>query len=504
MSAHAAPPAPLPKARAAAATTTAEATAAPAAARRRVLGLRDATLFTLSAILVVDTLTASAAIGVQTIGWWILAIVFFLIPSAMITAELGTAYPDQGGIYSWVKRAFGERWASRTTYWYYVNVALWMPSVFLLFTGIFCQLFVSDWADWAAGKWWQVGIAIACTWAVVWVGVLTLDVGKWVNNLGALLKVAIILALGVGGVVVALGDGSANPITAGDALPSLGDAKTYLPVIIFMMLGFELISSLSEEVKQPEKIIPRTLFSSGAILAFLYVFATIGILLALPLSDLGLVEGLVDTFKQIFGTSGVGEVLVYVLGIAAMYTFFTNMTTWSMGANRSAQEAAVSGELPELLGREHPVRRTPVGAYVVSGVVATAVLLFAAIFVDSQDDLFYAIFSASAVVFLMPYMLLFPAVVALRRKDPDTPRPYKVPGGTGFLTVLSVITTVIIFATFLLFLWPEIPSAPAAWSFTGPLLAIVGVTLVVGEIIVARQMRRMKADGRLEKGEDIT
>ena len=468
------------------------ATAAPAA-RRRVLGLRDTTLFTVSAIVVVDTLTASAAIGVQTIGWWILAIILFLVPSAMITAELGTAYPDQGGIYSWVRRAYGERWASRTTYWYYVNVALWMPAVFLLFTGIFCQLFVSKWADWEQGKWWQVAAAIAATWMVVLVGSLTLDIGKWVNNLGAILKAVIILALGVGGIVLAIDDGAANTITVSDSLPSLGDAKTYLPVIIFMMLGFELISSLSEEIKEPQKIIPRTLFTAGGILAFLYMFATIGILLALPLEDLGLVEGLVDTFKAIFGTSGFGEVLVYALGIAAMYTFFTNMTTWSMGANRSAQEAAAAGELPAVLGREHPVRRTPVGAYVVSGAVATAVLLFAAVFVKSQDDLFYAIFSASAVVFLMPYLLMFPCVVTLRRKDPDTPRPYRVPGGMGVLVAMSAVTTLIIFATFLLFLWPEIPNAPEAWSFTGPLLAIVGVTLLVGEVIVFRQMRRLKA-----------
>ena len=468
------------------------ATAAPAA-RRRVLGLRDTTLFTVSAIVVVDTLTASAAIGVQTIGWWILAIILFLVPSAMITAELGTAYPDQGGIYSWVRRAYGERWASRTTYWYYVNVALWMPAVFLLFTGIFCQLFVSKWADWEQGKWWQVAAAIAATWMVVLVGSLTLDIGKWVNNLGAILKAVIILALGVGGIVLAIDDGTANTITVSEAVPSLGDAKTYLPVIIFMMLGFELISSLSEEIKEPQKIIPRTLFTAGGILAFLYMFATIGILLALPLEDLGLVEGLVDTFKAIFGTSGFGEVLVYALGIAAMYTFFTNMTTWSMGANRSAQEAAAAGELPAILGREHPVRRTPVGAYVVSGAVATAVLLFAAIFVGSQDDLFYAIFSASAVVFLMPYLLMFPCVVTLRRKDPETPRPYRVPGGMGVLVAMSAVTTLIIFATFLLFLWPEIPNAPEAWSFTGPLLAIVGVTLLVGEVIVFRQMRRLKA-----------
>ena len=88
-----------------------------------------------------------------------------------------------------------------------------------------------------------------------------------------------------------------------------------------------------------------------------------------------------------------------------------------------------------------------------------------------------------------------PSVVTLRRKDPDTPRPYRVPGGEGVLIALTAITTLIIAATLLLFLWPEIPHAPAAWSFTGPLLAIVGVTLAVGEVIVFRQMRRLKAAG---------
>ena len=292
-----------------------------------------------------------------------LAIVFFLIPSAVITAELGTTYPDQGGIYSWVKRAYGERWASRTTYWYYVNVALWMPAVFLLFTGIFCQLFVSDWADWGTGQvvpgrhGHRAHLARRRASAS-----MKLDLGKWVNNVGAVLKIADHpRARHRRRRRRARATARRTPSPSPTRCPSFGDAKTYLPVIIFMMLGFELISSLSEEIKQPEKIIPRTLFTSGAILAFLYVFATIGILLALPLKDLGLVEGLVDTFKQIFGTTGFGNVLVYALGIAAMYTFFTNMTTWSMGANRSAQEAAASAaSCPALLGREHPVRRTPV------------------------------------------------------------------------------------------------------------------------------------------------
>ena len=119
------------------ATSYTEPLQAPAqkAARRRVLGLRDVTLFTISAILVIDQLTASASIGPSVLGWWLLTLVLFLVPSALISAELSTAYPDQGGIYVWIKKAFGARMAARTTYWYWVNVALWMPSVFLLFAG---------------------------------------------------------------------------------------------------------------------------------------------------------------------------------------------------------------------------------------------------------------------------------------------------------------------------------------------------------------------------------
>ncbi|MGE5408321.1 MAG: APC family permease, partial [Syntrophothermus sp.] len=397
--------------------------------RRKVMGLLDVTLFTVSAMLVIDQLTASASIGTGTIAWWLLAIVFFLVPYGLITAELATAYPEQGGIYVWVKRAFGRRWAARTTYWYWVNVALWMPSVFLLFAGVFCQLFISDWTDWPAGKWPQVLMAVALSWAVVGVGIMRLEIGKWVNNVGAILKMAIIFSLGVGGVVFAARHGTANSIHGSDFLPSFNVAKSFLPVIIYLLMGFELVSSMAGEVKRPERDIPRALLTSGAAIAFLYLFATIGILLALSLSKLELVQGLIDTFEVIFGSSGVAKGAVYVLGVGALYTYFTNMTTWTMGSNRSAVEAANAGELPRPLGREHPVHRTPVAALVVTGIISTAVLVVSALFINTQDSLYFAIFAASSVIFLMPYLLMFPAVVALRRSDPETPRPFRLPGG---------------------------------------------------------------------------
>lgn len=455
-------------------------------ARRRVMGLLDVTLFTVSAMLVVDQLTSSASIGADTIGWWLIAIVFFLVPYGLITAELATTYPEQGGIYVWAKRAFGARWAARTTYWYWVNVALWMPSVFLLFAGLFCQLFIGQWTNWPAGKWPQVAIAIALTWGVVGVGIVRLEIGKWVNNIGAVIKVVIIFSLGAGGIVFAIRHGSANPIHAGNLLPSFGVAKTYLPVIIYLLMGFELISTMAGEVKDPEKKIPRALLTSGASIAFLYVFATIGILLALPLGKLQLVQGLIETFREIFGRTGVGEVVVYVLGIGALYTYFTNMTTWTMGANRAAAEAAGDGELPQILAREHPVHKTPVAAYLISGVISTVVLVGTALFINTEDNLFFAIFAASSVIFLLPYLLMFPAVAVLRRKDPDRERPFKIPGGDRVVIALATLTTIVIAAATVLFIWPEIPNAPSEWSYTGPLLAIVVVALAAGEAIIWR------------------
>jgi amino acid transporter len=454
--------------------------------RRRVMGVVDITLFTVSAMLVVETLTASAAIGTKTIAWWILAIVLFLIPYGLITAELATTYPTQGGIYVWVKRALGSRWAARTTYWYWVNVALWMPSVFLLFAGVFFQLFGKHYAEWPAGKWPQVAMAIVLVWLVVAVGVMRLEVGKWVNNIGALLKVIIIFSLGVGGIVFAIRHGAANTISASSFLPSFGVAKQFLPVIIFLLLGFELISSMAGEVQEPEKRIPRAIFTSGATIAFLYLFATIGILLALSLSKLSLVEGLVETFKAIFGHKGLGEVVVYLLGIAALYTYFTNMTTWTMGANRSAVEAAAEGELPKVLGREHPTRKTPVGALIGTGLISSLVLIVTAMFINKQDSLFFAIFAASSVIFLLPYLLMFPAVAVLRHKDPDRHRPFKIPGGDRFVIAIATLTTIIIAAGVVLFLWPNIPHVPTEWSYTAPLLGIVVVTLVAGEVMLWR------------------
>ena len=459
--------------------------ASPAGYKKVLRGL-DMTLFTVCAILVLDTLAPSAAIGPSTISWWIITLVLFFIPYGLITAELGTTYPDQGGLYVWIKRAFGEKWAARSTWLYWINVALWMPSVYVLFAGMFSQLFAPD-----LGLWPQIAIGVVMTWVTVWIGVISLETGKWFPNLGAFLKALILVVIGVAGIWYGLTRGVANELSFAAILPRWDAGLAFLPVIVYNFMGFELMSGAAGEMKNPGKDIPRAILISGAFIALFYLLGTVGMLMALPLDQLGLVDGIIDTLRVLFGATGVGGLLVTVLGIGALYTLLANMVTWTMGANRTAAEAAAEGELPAVFGRLHPVNKTPVSAFVITGIISTAVIVLYGLMAVSAEELFWTLFAFSSIIFLMPYLALFPAFLKLRRSEPGTPRPYRVPGGTGFAGLLAVICELFILQAIVFFVW--VPGQPVDWAYAAPVLVGVVITLLVGEVLLLLAKRQKGA-----------
>ncbi|GIV66446.1 MAG: amino acid permease [Bellilinea sp.] len=440
----------------------------------------DMTLFTVAAILVIDTLAPSAAIGPSSISWWIITLVLFFIPYGLITAELGTTYPEQGGLYIWVRNAFGERWAARTTWLYWINVALWMPSVYVLFAGMFAQLFIPD-----LSLWGQIAIGIVMTWVTVIIGIVALDIGKWVPNIGALIKALIMLVIGFGAFFYAAQHGVANDLSFRNILPSWDAGLYFLPVIVYNFMGFELMSGAGEEMQNPQRDIPRAIIIAGVLIAFFYLMGTIGMLMALPAEQLGLVSGIIDTLRILFGETGIGGLIVTVLGIGALYTFLTNMVTWTMGANRTAAEAANEGELPAFFGKLHPVNKTPVGAYVLTGIVSSAVLIIYGLMAATAEDLFWSLFAFSSIVFLMPYLAMFPAFLKLRRTDADRPRPYRVPGNHLTAILLTIICVLFILQAIVFFIW--VPGEPVDWNYAIPVLVGVVVTLIIGEWIIHRK-----------------
>ena len=463
------------------------------------MGLMSLTLFSVSAVLVIDTLTASASLGPSAITWWLITLVLFVIPYGLVSIELGTAYPGEGGIYDWVKRAYGSRWAVRTTWFYWINVALWMPAVYIMFAGMFAEMFMPD-----LGLWWQILICIVLTWITIWICNISVDAGVWVVNAGAAAKIIVIAVLGVGGFLYAAKNGVANEFSMAAMVPSFDSALGFLPVIVFNLLGFELIATMGKEIKNAKRDIPASIFLSAALVTGLYIFGTIGILMAMPVEEIGLVAGLIATLQKLFGTGAFGTFMVYSVGILALFTFVSNMVTWTMGASRAAMEAAQTGELPALVAKEDPTHGTPVGANNITGIVSTAVIViygFALTILGNAtgDDLFWTVFAFSSCIFLLPYLFMFPAHITLRKHDAATPRPFTVPGGMVGQYLIAAVCLLFVGQAVLLFIFPEIFSGVVDWAYTIPVVIGLVVTIGIGEYLLAGAEKRMAKMGQADQ-----
>lgn len=451
----------------------------------RVLGRADLVLFSVCAILTIDTLASAASMGVAWFSWWAITMVLFFVPYGLITAELGAAWPGEGGVYVWVREAFGPRWGSIAAWLYWINNAYWIPSVYLIFAGTFETIFLRR-----RSTWQEAGIAIVLTWLTVGLGVVRLEVSKWVPNLGALVKVLIFLALGALGIgSVLLGRRPANDFSFSSFVPRLNDSLAYLPVLLYNTFGFELMSSAGGEMRDPRRDVPRVILLSGALIAVVYALGVAGILLAVPLANLSIVTGTWDALAVLGRQWGAAaDTGVLLLGLGFLYACVANIVTWSLGANRVAAVAAHEGMLPAGLGRLHPRFRTPHVAFVAMGLVSTALLVGNALLSDSQSNVFWMTFKLSGLCLLLCYLLVFPAFLVLRRRRPEQPRPYRLPGGPAPAWLAAVLCTLSIAGASALFFAPS-PTSQAPLREAVLLGVETLATLVVGVLLIPRAAR---------------
>lgn len=434
---------------------------------------KDIVLYIVSAILLLDTLAATASIGTQSLFWWLFLGTIFFLPFGLISAELGCSYPEAGGIYAWVRNAFGKTWGSRISWSYWVNVAIWLPAIFILFSGIVRQLFFPDLSTGA-----QVTIAIFFTWVAVAMNVVSLDIGKWVPNIGAIFKVVIFLIIIIGAFNYVQTHGLANEFSLQSMAPDWQASLQFIPAIIYGMLGFELVSASSNDIENPERNIPRSILVSGIIIITLYMLGTAAILAAIPAENIDLVEGLIDTLRLFFAEVPGGDGWVIIIGLMALYTFFSNAVTWSMGANRAAAEAAEDGELPALFGIHNEKRGTPVGAAVSMGVISTVIIIVYSFLLGTNEDLFWSLFAFSGVIFLWPYIGMILAFIKLRLTDADHPRPFKVRGNLAFVSLMSAVCVIVLLISIVLFIYT--PSEGIQW----PVLIGSISAILLGEVVV--------------------
>ena len=454
--------------------------------KKKKFRLVDAILATVCITLVAESVMPTAAIGNSQYFWWIFLIIAFCVPYGMISAELGTTYQSEGGMYDWVKKAFGAKWASRVAWNYWINFPLWIASLAVAVTDVVAGIFEIE-----LSIVWLLVLQLGYTWLVSLLGTKRIGESKWIVNIGTIFKILFMLGLGILGIYVFLKTGeSANPINSvADLLPSLDLAGlSFLSVIIFNLLGFEVVATFADDMENPKKEIPKALIVGGALMALFYVLPATGINIAMTMEEAE-ASGITESFMILLTNLGVNpdlvRAIVIIVGLMFIYTMVANIVSWSFGVNSVAKYSADDGGLPKIFSKTNK-EGVPYMASIMNGVVATGIVIIGIILgnvSETASNLFWTFFSLSLVTLLLSYVPLFLAFLKLRKTDKTT-RVYKVGGSNGFIKVFAIVPMVLLVLGIIFTLFGDFTMEYLEGNL--PLIVGVIVSLIIQEILASR------------------
>ena len=456
-------------------------------AKNKKFRLVDAILSVITVVFVAEAAAPAAAIGNSQFFWWIFLIIAFLLPYGLVVSELGTTYDDEGGLYDWVRRAFGDKWGSRVSWYYWINFPLWIASLATLFPDILGMVF---------GVEFELApvllIELAFVWIVVFMSFSKVSDSAWILNGGAVLKVLIAVSVGGLGIWYAVNNGFASDMSPATFMPDLTNtnALTYLSIILFNFMGFEVICTFAGAMKNPSKDIPKAIVLGGLAIGAIYLFCSFGIGAAIPADQIDPDFGMIYAVMTMVGEASPIFMLICIIFLV---TLFANMASWSFGVNFVAEHAARKKNMPKVFAHESKKNQMPTGAAIVNGVVASVLVLLSPVMeLAGFDSFFWIFFSMNIVFLLISYIPMFPAFLKLRKIDPAANRVFKVPGGHGVALVVAWVPVILLVLAIIATIVPLNGSPDEMGKI--PMLIGVIAFVILGEIVRIWSARGRKDD----------
>ncbi len=339
----------------------------------------DMIFFTVCAIVALDTVGQSSSYGAQAIFWLIVSALTFLIPYGLITAELGSAFPTEGATYDWVRLAYGHFAGAVVGVLYWLSNPIWLGGTL---AAVSIAAIDALWGTSFSGNQGpETVIGFLFIWVAVTMNILSLRYMKWVPNLGAIIRLALLAFFALLVLVSGLQHGFHGNL--GGFFPT--DTTILIGVIgviVFQWIGFELQTNASEEMDNPQRDIPRAVYASGIISFLGYAVPIVGVILILSTDQLSNVAGFVAAYQ--FASSsvlgGAAPFFNHVAGLAFVFVLLSSGTTWLMGSDRLMAIGALAGSGPQQLGYFSTRFGTPIVVNVLSGIIAT-IFMFITFFV---------------------------------------------------------------------------------------------------------------------------
>ncbi|MEF2950059.1 MAG: APC family permease [Oscillospiraceae bacterium] len=443
--------------------------------------LADVILSVICVVFVAEAAAPVASIGNSQYFWWGFMILAFLLPYGLIAAELGTAYAGDGGLYDWIHAAYPQgKWAARASWYYWINFPLWMASL-----AVMCPELLRDITGRQMGTIASLAVQLLFIWIVTLIACYPVCDSIVILNVSAVIKILLALLVGGLGVWYISRYGFVNDMSARTFLPSFDlTSLSYISVIIFNFLGFEVVCTFAGSMSEPKKQIPQSIVTGGIVIAAIYLFSAFGIGAAVDVREISVDSGLIDAVSLILGADG--GVLVGVVALLFLVTLFGNMISWSMGVNSTAALAADHNDMPRIFAKRWAKNNMPVGSAVASGVVASGVCILGVLIetVTPDSSLFWSFFALNLVMLLLSYLPVFPAFLKLRRVDAKTPRPFRVPGSDAALRCIAYVPMALIIISIIFTAVPLSFDAETLKSFL-PITIGTILSAAIGEVLIA-------------------
>ncbi|HSW87098.1 MAG TPA: APC family permease [Rhabdochlamydiaceae bacterium] len=413
---------------------------------KKVLGFFQLVMINVIAVDSIRSLPFAAEYGLSLVFFYVLAAIGFFIPSALVSAELGTGWPTTGGIYVWVREAFGKKMGFVVIWLNWIYNIAWFPTIMALIAGTAAYFFNPEFSN---NKIYMVSCILVIFWGATLLNCLGMKVSSAFSTVGALIgtifPMLFIIALGL----IWMFQGKPLQIdTSWNAIvPDFKNTGNlaFLTNVLFGLLGLEMSATHAAEIRNPQKDYPRALFVSVVIILGTIILSSLAIAVVVPKQSLSLVTGTMQAFAVFVNGFGIPW-LIYLIAGFIILGGMSGAAAWIIGPTKGLMVASHDGSLPKILGKTNR-HGVPVNILILQAIIVS-LLSLAFIFMPTVNSSFWILSAITAQLALLVYIGLFAAGLKLHYHKPEVVRSFRVPGkkigmwsvcGIGIVSCIIVI-----------------------------------------------------------------
>ncbi|MCP5469854.1 MAG: amino acid permease [Chlamydiales bacterium] len=430
-------------------------------------------MLSLAVVISLRNLPLTAGYGLGAIFFYVAAAIFFMIPYALVSAELASGWPKAGGVYIWVREALGDRWGFFSIWMQWFHNMTWYPAMLAFIGAGLAYIFNPALAQ---NKVYLLSVILVGFWGITFLNFFGIQTSAFVSTfcviIGAILPGAILILLAI--VWLIMGGSSAITFSFKSLLPDL----THLSHLVFLagmflaLSGLEANANLAREVKNPQKNYPKAIFIAAIFVLAILILGSLAISIVIPREHINLVSGLLDAFRTFFARMHMSW-MVPIIALFTVLGALGELNAWAIAGAKGLFVTTEHGCLPPALHKMNS-RQAPVNLMLLQAIVVT-VAAFVFLFLPNVNVSYWILSALSAQMYLIMYIFLLVSGLVLRYTKPHVKRVYRVPGGMVGMWVLCILgVSASLFALFLSFIPPTYQYAIKS-IFSYETLIVIGI-----------------------------